>query len=177
MKFDSIIRRDAGIFLRDITHMAEDTNLSSPKDKLILIVEDDESVMDFLKFALEKEGFRITAAVDGEEAIKKVHDEKPDLVLLDMMLPKKSGFEVIRAIQTSECRHIPVVVITGRFIDDTFRETIKFEPNVKEFILKPVKTPYLVFRLHSILRTRSKEEVAAEQRRKDVEEKLKPKEF
>ncbi|MFH2070222.1 MAG: response regulator [Elusimicrobiota bacterium] len=155
--------------------MADIINLSDPKDKRILIVEDDESVMDFLRFALEKEGFRTTSAADGEEAIKKANNEKPDLILLDMMLPKKGGFEVIKAIQTSECRHIPVIVITGRFIDDSFRDMVKFEPNVKEFILKPVKTPYLVFRLHSILQTKSKEEAAAEQRRKTVEERLRPK--
>ena len=157
--------------------MTEIANLSDPKDKLILIVEDDESVMDFLMFALKKEGFRITSAGDGEEAIRKANNEKPNLILLDMMLPRKAGFEVIKTLQTSECRHIPIIVITGRFVDDAFRDMVKFEPNVKDFILKPIKMPYLVFRLHSILGTRSKEDVSAEQKRKSTEEELKPKEF
>ncbi|MDI6641038.1 MAG: response regulator [Elusimicrobiota bacterium] len=150
---------------------------TDPKEKLILVVEDDETVIEFLKYAVEKDGFNTSIATDGEEAINKVKENKPDLIIVDMMLPKISGFELIKALQTPEYINIPIVVMTGKFINDGFRRTVELEPNVKEYIFKPVKPPYLLHRIHTILGTISPEEKAIEERKKILEKTLKPKQI
>jgi len=148
---------------------------SDPKDKCILIVDDDETVMEFLKFTVEKEGFKTITALDGLTAIDKVTSEKPDLVILDMMIPKKSGFEIIKTLQSIYTKDIPIIVITGKFADDNLRNMIQNEPNVKDYILKPVKPAYLLYKIHSILGTMSSEEKAIEEKKKELQEKLAPK--
>ena len=120
----------------------------NPAEKLILIVDDDETVLDFLKFAVEHEGFRTVTAADGLDALEKVKANSPDLLILDMMIPKKGGYEVIKSLQSSEHSRIPILVITGRFVDDNFKQMVQFEPNVREYIIKPVKPPFLIYKIH-----------------------------
>ena len=62
--------------------------------KKILIVDDEPDILDVLKYILEKEGFKVKKAKNGEEAVDKAYDERPDLILLDIMMPKKDGIEV-----------------------------------------------------------------------------------
>ena len=69
--------------------------------KKILVVDDEKPIADILKFNLEKEGFEIVMAHDGDEAIEKANEEQPDMVLLDIMLPGKDGLEVCREIRKS----------------------------------------------------------------------------
>jgi DNA-binding response OmpR family regulator len=146
----------------------------NPAEKLILIVDDDETVLDFLKFAVEKDKFRTVTASDGVEALEKVKTNTPDLIILDMMIPRQSGYEVIKALQAHEYARIPILVITGRFVDDNFKHMVQFEPNVKEYIIKPVKSPYLLFKIHSLLGTESRDQSAVEEKKKIIEERLKP---
>jgi two-component system response regulator AdeR len=124
-----------------------------PADKLVLIVDDDESVRELIEFIVKKEGFRTERAADGEEALTKARGVNPDLILLDLMLPKYGGFEILRELQSDETGGIPIVIITGRYTDRSTSDMIKQEPNVKDFIEKPVKPQILTALIHKILRT------------------------
>ena len=84
--------------------------LSDPKDKTILVVDDDESVCDLLKFIVEKEGFKCFTAPDGRKALEEVEKSPPHLVLLDLMLPRYGGFEVLRRLQVGETARIPIKI-------------------------------------------------------------------
>lgn len=124
-----------------------------PADKLVLIVDDDESVRELIDFIVKKEGFRTEKAADGEEALTKARSVNPDIILLDLMLPKYGGFEILRELQGDETGSIPIVIITGRYTDRSTSDMIKQEPNVRDFIEKPVKPQILTALLHKLLRT------------------------
>ncbi|MBI5210375.1 MAG: response regulator [Elusimicrobia bacterium] len=133
--------------------MAEEEVRAAAKDKLVVIVDDDESVRELLQFVVGKEGFRVETASDGEEAIRKIPELMPDLVILDMMLPRYGGFEVLRQLQAGPTGSIPIVIITGRYTDRSTMEMIRRESNVKEFMEKPVRPPVLGMLLHKLLNT------------------------
>lgn len=134
-----------------------DERLGNPGDKLVLIVDDDNSVLELIEFMVKKEGFRVEKAVDGAEALQKIQELHPDLVLLDLMLPRYGGFEILRQVQVGETANIPIVVITGRYTDHSTSEMIRQESNVVEFIEKPIKLPVLSALLHRILKTQPPE--------------------
>src|ERR1035437_2344528 len=131
----------------------ENTAFGRPADKLVLIVDDDESVRELIEFIVKKEGFRIEKASDGEEALTKARSVNPDLILLDLMLPKFGGFEILRELQSDETGSIPIVIITGRYTDRSTSEMIKQEPNVRHCIEKPVKPQVLTSLIHKLLHT------------------------
>jgi CheY-like chemotaxis protein len=82
--------------------------------KTLLLVEDDPFLSSLLKTRLMNEGFTVLYAADGEEALKILRDKKPDLMLTDLILPKKSGFEVMEAIQTDpQLNHVPIIIISN----------------------------------------------------------------
>ncbi|HAH31900.1 MAG TPA: hypothetical protein DCL44_06260 [Elusimicrobia bacterium] len=132
----------------------ENTSFGNPEEKLILIVDDDESVLDLLSFLVHKEGFKVEKASDGEEALAKAKALHPDLMLLDLMLPKYGGFEILRELQDDDTSDIAIVIVTGRYTDRSTSEMIKQEPNVKDFVEKPVKPHVLAALLHTLLKTR-----------------------
>ena len=121
----------------------------------ILIVDDDDSVRELLEFLVKKEGFKTEIAADGQEALDQARKHEPDLILLDLMLPKFGGFEIVRELQVDE-GDIPIVIITGRYTDRSTSDMIKLESNVKDFIEKPVKPPVLMALIHQILQTQPK---------------------
>lgn len=125
--------------------------------KIVLIVDDDDSVRELLEFIVKKEGFQVESAADGEEAISKIEKVLPDLVILDLMLPRYGGFEVLRQLQTGETSGIPIVIITGRYTDRTTAEMIRQESNVMDFMEKPIKSAVLAMALHKILKTKPPE--------------------
>lgn len=131
----------------------ETPGFSNPADKLVLIVDDDESVRDLIEFVVKKEGFKVEKAVDGEEALQKARQISPDIILLDLMLPKFGGFEILRELQSDETSGIPIIVITGRYTERSTSDMIKQEPNVKDFIEKPIKPQAMAAMLHKILNT------------------------
>lgn len=131
-----------------------------PADKLVLIVDDDESVRELIEFIVKKEGFRTEKASDGEEALTKARSVNPDLILLDLMLPKYGGFEILRELQSDETGSIPIVIITGRYTDRSTSDMIKQEPNVRDFIEKPVKPQVLSALLHKFLKTQPPKKAA-----------------
>ena len=131
----------------------ETSGYTNPADKLVLIVDDDDAVRDLIEFVIKKEGFKVDKAADGEEALQKARLISPDIILLDLMLPKFGGFEILRELQNDETVNIPIVIITGRYTDRSTSDMIKQEPNVKDFIEKPVKPQALAAVVHKILKT------------------------
>jgi DNA-binding response OmpR family regulator len=128
--------------------------LNKPQDKLILIVDDDDSIKELLDFVVKKEGFKTEKASDGKTAIEKAKSINPDLILLDLMLPGYGGFEILKELQAYETSSIPIIIITGKYADRSTVEIIKQEPNVKDFIEKPIKVNVLVALIHKILKTK-----------------------
>ena len=137
--------------------MTQDEGLTKSSDKLVMIVDDDESVRDLLEFVVKKEGFRVETAGDGEEGLNKIQAMLPDIILLDLMLPRYGGFEVLRQLQGGDTAKIPIVIITGRYTDRTTAEMIRQESNVMDFMEKPLKPAVLAMTLHKLLKTRPPE--------------------
>lgn len=129
-------------------------DFGNPEEKLILIVDDDELIWDLLYYTVRKEGFRTEKATDGAEALNKARQLRPALILLDLMLPKCGGFEILRELQEDDTADIPIVIISGRCLDRSTSEMLKRERNVKDFLEKPVKPEVLAALLHNLLKTR-----------------------
>jgi DNA-binding response OmpR family regulator len=129
-------------------------NTLDPKSRIVMIVDDDDSIRELLEFVVKKEGFQVEKAADGEEALRKIGSTKPHLILLDLMLPRYGGFEVLRHLQSGDTAKIPIVVLTGRYTDRSTAEMIRQESNVVEFLEKPVKPPVLTHMIHKILKTK-----------------------
>src|SRR5579872_1219930 len=90
-------------------------NITKP---LVLVVEDEAAIVTMLRYNLEKQGFRVDEAADGQEALTRIAEERPDLVLLDWMLPSLSGIEVCRQIRRRNAtRDLPVIMLTARSED------------------------------------------------------------
>ena len=94
-----------------------------PKQKKILVVDDERHIVRLVQVNLERVGHRVVPAFDGKEALKKVETEKPDLIVLDVMMPHMDGFEVLKRLKADEqTRDIPVVMLTAKAQDaDVFR--------------------------------------------------------
>ncbi len=132
-------------------------DLADPKDKLILIVDDDESILDLMEHVVKKEGFRVERGVDGQEAVQKAQQLTPDLIILDFMLPGMGGYEVVKELQNGDTVRIPILVVTGRHLDRQSIDMVKHESNVREFMEKPIKPVFLGAALHKLLGTRPPE--------------------
>lgn len=125
----------------------------SPAGKLVLLVDDDESLLDLMDHVVKKDGFRTERAMDGIEALAKVEALDPDVIVLDFMLPSMGGYEALRELQSRGHGRIPIIVVTGRAMDAKSVEMVRQEPNVKEFLQKPVRPAMLTSALHRILGT------------------------
>jgi DNA-binding response OmpR family regulator len=127
------------------------------KAKLVLIIDDDEGIREILTFMVKKEGYRAEVAVDGEEGVQKAERLRPDLILLDLMMPRYGGFEVLRQLQGSDLSRIPIVIVTGRYTDRSTAEMIRQESNVVDFLEKPLKPSVFVATLDRLLKPRAPE--------------------
>jgi CheY-like chemotaxis protein len=134
--------------------MESENGLGNPQDKLILAVDDDDGIRELLEFLIKKEGFRSATAIDGVDGLNKIQELKPDLVILDLMLPRQGGYEVLRQLQAGDTGRIPVLVMTGRYTDHTMSQMIRQESNVVDFFTKPVQPAALSMALHRILKTK-----------------------
>ena len=114
----------------------------------ILVVEDEESVRELLRLYLEKEGFKVELASDGEEALDKMSRTSPDLVLLDLMLPKKDGWEVCREIRKTS--YVPIIMLTAR--GEEFDKVLGLELGADDYIAKPFSPREVVARIKAVLR-------------------------
>lgn len=120
--------------------------------RLVLVVDDDEEIRNLLSFLIKKEGYGVETAGDGDEAQRKALALKPDLIVLDLMLPRHGGFELLRQWQGTELSRVPIIVVTGRYTDQSTADMIRQEANVVELLEKPVKTKRFLLALQRILR-------------------------
>jgi len=119
-------------------------------DKKILIVDDDPPIVELLKLTLENAGFKTLSAYDGDEAIEKIKDGKPDLILLDIMLPTKDGYSVLDELKSSsEFKILPIVIISAkvREVDISFG----LEKGADDYFTKPLDLDRLVLRVKELL--------------------------
>jgi len=129
-----------------------------PRKATILVVDDEPHVVRLVKANLEPSGYRILTAADGEQALQAVEDESPDLVILDIMLPKMDGYEVCRRIR--EFSPVPVIMLTARSAEVDLVHG--FDVGADDYLTKPFTAKELLVRVRAVLR-RSKwpEEVLA----------------
>ena len=122
------------------------------QDKVILIVDDEKPIADILEFNLKKEGFTVFCAYDGDEALEKVEEVKPDLVLLDIMLPKRDGMEVCREIRKKY--NFPIIMLTAK--DSEIDKVLGLELGADDYVTKPFGTRELIARVKANLRRHMK---------------------
>ena len=122
-------------------------------DARILLVEDDPSIREVTALGLRAAGFEVLTAADGAEGVDRWRRERPDLVLLDVMLPKLDGLEVCRQIRREST--VPVVMLTARA--DTIDVVVGLETGADDYVTKPFEMPELVARLRAALRRRGRE--------------------
>jgi len=117
----------------------------------ILVVEDERDIVETLKIALERDGWTVTAAFDGMEALDKINEEKPDLIVLDIMLPKLDGHSLnIQLKKNPETANIPVVVMTGRGgLKDLLQ--LKENVNISAYLEKPFPIRLLKEKIENLL--------------------------
>ncbi|MGE0597496.1 MAG: phosphate regulon transcriptional regulator PhoB, partial [Hyphomonadaceae bacterium] len=117
----------------------------------VLVVEDEQALADLLRYNLEKEGYRVSVAQDGDEALVVADEVKPDLVLLDWMLPKQPGIEVCRRLRTrQETRNTPIVMLTAR--DEESDRIRGLDTGADDYVSKPFSMVELLARLRAVMR-------------------------
>ena len=120
-------------------------------DYKILLVDDDRDIIEFLSYNLEKDGFRVITSNNGQEAILAAKDEKPDLILLDVMMPEMDGVEaceIIRKIPGLENTIIAFLTARG----EDYSQIAGFEAGADDYIVKPIKPKVLVSRIKALLK-------------------------
>ncbi|MCM3719527.1 response regulator YycF [Fictibacillus halophilus] len=122
-------------------------------DKKILVVDDEKPIADILQFNLEKEGFTVMCAYDGINALEKVEKEKPDMILLDIMLPLKDGMEVCREIRKKY--DMPIIMLTAK--DSEIDKVLGLELGADDYVTKPFSTRELIARVKANLRRHQQE--------------------
>ena len=116
----------------------------------ILVVDDEIYIVHILDFSLGMEGYEVLTALDGEQALEKARAEKPDLVVLDIMMPKLDGYETCRLIKSDpKTKNIPVILLTakGREVD----QKLGREVGASDYITKPFSPSKLIERVQAIL--------------------------
>lgn len=129
--------------------------------KKILVVDDEKPISDIVKFNLAKEGYDVYTAYDGEEALEKVTEVEPDLILLDLMLPKMDGLEVAREVRKTY--DMPIIMVTAK--DSEIDKVLGLELGADDYVTKPFSNRELVARVKANLRrgataTKEVEEIA-----------------
>ena len=114
----------------------------------VLIVDDDKNICDLLRLYLEKEGYSVILSHDGEEAVVKFNALKPDIVLLDVMLPGLDGWQVCREIRKKS--NIPILMITAK--SDTFDKVLGLELGADDYIVKPFDSKEVIARIKAVVR-------------------------
>ena len=116
--------------------------------KLILIIEDEQPIVEILKFNLQKEGYKVIEALDGVEGLRLAQTKEPDLILLDLMLPGLDGFGVCRKVR--EKSNVPIIMLTAR--DEEVDKVLGLEMGADDYITKPFGVRELLARVKANLR-------------------------
>ena len=114
----------------------------------ILVVDDDANICELLRLYLTKEGYQVTVANDGEEGLEKFNAVKPDMVLLDVMMPRMDGLEVCRRIR--KAGNTPVMMLTAK--GETFDKVLGLELGADDYMVKPVDEEEMMLRIAALLR-------------------------
>lgn len=129
---------------------------SAPSRK-ILIVDDEPDILEFLQYNLRKEGYAVVTASDGKQAIGVAEREKPDLILLDIMMPELDGVETCRLLRTrKEFNDTPIAFLTAR--DEDFSQITALDVGGDDYITKPIKPRVLMSRIGALLRRSARKE-------------------
>ncbi len=117
----------------------------------VLIVDDEEDILELLEYNLEQDGYQVFKAMDGEEAIAKAEEVKPDLILLDIMMPQMDGIEACRRIRKlPELESVYVMFLTAR--SEEYSELAGFDVGGDDYISKPIKPRVLLSRIKAVMR-------------------------
>lgn len=116
--------------------------------KKILVVDDEKPISDIVKFNLTKEGYEVITAFDGEEAVKLVESDTPDLILLDLMLPKMDGLEVAREVRKNH--DMPIIMVTAK--DSELDKVLGLELGADDYVTKPFSNRELIARVKANFR-------------------------
>ena len=127
--------------------------------KKILVVDDEKPISDIIKFNLEKEGYEVVVAFDGEEALEKVEAENPDLIILDLMLPKVDGLEVAKRVRAKHTT--PIIMVTAK--DSELDKVLGLELGADDYVTKPFSNRELVARVKANLRREATAQAPAEE--------------
>jgi len=123
--------------------------------KQIFVVEDEKDLVELLTYNLEKDGYRVLSEMDGEAALKKIPEKMPDLVLLDLMLPKTDGLTVCKTLKANpKTAHIPVVMLTAK--GEESDKIVGLELGADDYVTKPFSVKELLARVRAVLRRFSK---------------------
>jgi two-component system OmpR family response regulator len=114
----------------------------------ILVVDDEKRIVDIVKAYLEREGFRVIIAYDGKSTLELVQRQSPDLIVLDLMLPEVSGWDICRILRRKS--NIPIIMLTGR--DDVTDRIVGLELGADDYVTKPFDPKELVSRVKAVLR-------------------------
>ncbi len=114
----------------------------------ILVVDDDKNICELLRLYMENDGYTVSLAYDGESALKVFNDFKPDIVLLDIMLPKMDGWQVCREIRKTS--DTPIIMVTAK--GETFDKVLGLELGADDYIVKPFETKEVMARIKAVLR-------------------------
>ena len=114
----------------------------------ILVVDDEKPISDIIKFNLEKEGYEVVVAYDGEAALEQVEAENPDLIILDLMLPKIDGLEVAKRVRAKHT--MPIIMVTAK--DSELDKVLGLELGADDYVTKPFSNRELVARVKANLR-------------------------
>ncbi len=134
--------------------MGADLEVSGGLDETILLVDDDAALLEVTSIVLASEGYRVVTAEDGTEALRALEGEDLDLVILDVMLPRMSGFEVLKKMR--ELSDVPVVLLTAK--SQSVDKVVGLELGADDYITKPFDTKELLARIRAILRRFGRQE-------------------
>lgn len=127
--------------------------------KTILVVDDEKPISDIVKFNLENEGYNVITAFDGQEALDLVEEHVPDLILLDLMLPKVDGLEVARVVRKTH--DMPIIMVSAK--DSEIDKVLGLELGADDYITKPFSNRELVARVKANLRRQSNTQASVEE--------------
>ena len=132
--------------------------------KKVLVVDDEKPISDIIKFNLEKEGYEVLIAYDGEEALARVEADDPDLIILDLMLPKIDGLEVAKRVRVKHST--PIIMVTAK--DSELDKVLGLELGADDYVTKTFSNRELVARVKANLRRQEAVTTAADNRKADI---------
>jgi len=119
--------------------------------ELVMVIEDEKEIRDLVRYNLEKAGYRVAAAADGEQGLTQIFASRPDALVLDLMLPGMNGLEIVREVRAEPLTHdLPVLVLTARSAE--MDKLLGFEQGADDYLTKPFSPRELVARVKSLLR-------------------------